>query len=115
MTIQARVMAALASLGLRAEPVKLILGSGEALPDMHITFQVISAAPEAHAEDREIARAHLVQVNLWSQNGFEAFPDVEGAMSAAGFLFQGGRDMELDEETGHYGQSMDFLFYEEKE
>lgn len=108
-------MTALANLGLRTEPIDLILGSKEVLPDKYLTFQVISTAPDKHAEDREIARAHLVQVNLWSRKGFEAFPDVEGAMSAAGFLFQGGRDMEFDNDTGHYGQSMDFLFYEEKE
>ena len=56
----------------------------------------------------------LVQLNLWSRNGFESFPNVEAAMLAAGFLFQAERDMDYNENTGHFGQSKDFLFYEEK-
>ena len=113
-TIWARVRSALSGLGVPVENNKLVLKTGETWPDRYITFQVISTIPEEHVDDHEVLRNHLVQLNLWSINGFESFPDVEAAMLAAGFLFQGERDMDM-EETGHYGQSKDFLFLEEKE
>lgn len=113
-TIWARVRDALSGLGVPVEKDVLVLESEAAVPARYITFQEIAAAPKAHVDDREISRAHLVQLSLWSIEGFESFPDVEAAMLAAGFLFQGERDMDM-EETGHYGQSKDFLFLEEKE
>lgn len=113
-TIWARVRDALSGLGVPVEKDVLVTQTKEAIPAQYITFQEIAAAPEAHVDDREISRSHLVQLNLWSIDGFESFPDVEAAMLAAGFLFQGERDMDM-EETGHYGQSKDFLFIEEKE
>jgi len=113
-TIWARVRSALSGLGVPVENNRLELQTGETWPDRYITFQAISAVPEEHVDDREVLRSHLVQLNLCSKNGFESFPDVEAAMSAAGFLFQSERDMDYTE-TGHYGQSKDFLFMEEKE
>lgn len=115
MTIWAAVRSALAGLGLSVETNRRITQSGEDLPDRFLSFQEIAAVPEEHVDDHEIVRAHLVQINLWSRDGFENFPDVEAAMKAAGFLFQAERDMEYDKETGHFGQSKDFLLWEEKE
>lgn len=113
-TIWARTKAALAGLGLPVENNRLVSQTGEVLPDRYISFQVISTAPEEHVDDHEVLRNHLVQLNCWSKDGFESFPDVEAAMLADGFLFQAERDMDYTE-TGHYGQSKDFLFMEEKE
>ena len=113
-TIWQRVFDALGSLGVPVEKTKLVLETGAQKPEQYITYQVITTTPEGFADNREILRSHLVQLNLWSIDGFESFPDVEAAMLAAGFLFQGERDMDM-EETGHYGQSKDFLFLEEKE
>lgn len=117
MTIWERVEAALAGIGAEI-PVannQLILQTGEAWPDRYIVYQVITSSPERHVDDREIERSHLVQVNMWSRNGFQSFPDVEAAMTGAGFFFDNGRDLEFDNETGHYGRNEDFLFVEEKE
>jgi hypothetical protein len=114
-TIWARVNSALSGLGVRTANGRLILKTkNDPWPDQYITFQVIAAAPEEHVDDHEIGRAHLVQLNMWSRNGFESFPNVEDAMLTAGFLFQAERDMDYNENTGHYGQSKDFLYYEEK-
>ena len=113
-TIWSRTLSALSGLGVPVENNRLVSQTGEALPDRYITFQVISTVPEGHVDDHEVLRNHLVQLNLWSKDGFESFPDVEAAMTAAGFLFQSERDMDYTE-TGHYGQSKDFLFMEEKE
>lgn len=115
MTIWQTVNSALAGLGIRTANNRLVLKTGEKLPDQYLTFQLISAGPEAHIDDHETARSYLVQLNLWSRSGFESFPDVETAMLAAGFYFQAERDMDYNENTSHYGQSKDFLFYEEKE
>ena len=112
LTIWARVKSALAGMGLPVENNRLLGKKGEKLPDRYITYQVISTVPEAHVDDREVLRSYLVQVNLWSRDGFESFPDVEAAMSAAGFLFQAERDMDFTD-TDHFGQSKDFLFIEE--
>ncbi|MGI6260025.1 MAG: hypothetical protein ACOYKC_09235 [Anaerolineaceae bacterium] len=117
MKIWERVEAALAGIGMEI-PVannRLILNTGEDWPDRYIVYQVISSSSERHVDDREIERSHLVQVNMWSKNGFLNFPDVEGAMLSAGFSYDAGRDMEYDNETGHYGRSEDYLFIEEKE
>lgn len=112
-TIWQRVTDALSGLGIPVHNARLIAEAAE-LPEKYITFQVIAAAPEDFVDDREISRNHLVQLNMWSTPGFESFPDVEAAMSAAGFAFQAERDMDRAE-TGHYGQSKDFLFVEDKE
>ena len=116
MTIWTRVNSALSSLGVRTANGRLILKTkDDPWPDQYITYQVISGGPQEHIDDHETARSYLVQLNLWSRSGFESFPDVETAMLAAGFFFQAERDMDYNEKTGHYGQSKDFLYYEEKE
>ncbi len=115
MTIWQKVKDALAGLAIKTANNRLTLKTGETWPDQYITFQVPSAGPEKYIDDHETARSYLVQLNLWSRSGFESFPDVETAMLAAGFYFQAERDMDYNDNTGHYGQSKDFLFYEEKE
>lgn len=116
MTIWARVKEALSSLGLPVGNNRLFVASdGAKVPDRYLTYQVIVAVPERHVDDEEVIRSYLVQVNAWSRDGFESFPSVEGAMKAAGFYYQASRDMAYEEKTGHYGQSMDFRYYENKE
>jgi len=115
MTIWARVKAALDGLGLPTGNMRLFLASDKPLPARYLTYQVIVTSPEWHVDDKEVIRSYLVQINCWSQDGFENFPNVEGAMRAAGFYFQAARDMAFEDKTGHYGQSMDFEFYENKE
>lgn len=115
MTIWARVKAALSGLGLPVGNIRLFLASDKPLPERYLTYQVIVAVPENHVDDKEVIRSYLVQINAWSKDGFERFPDVEGAMREAGFYYQASRDMAFEEKTGHYGQSMDFRYYENKE
>lgn len=113
-TIWNRVNEALSGLGVRVANNRLVMESDERFPERFFVFQEITASPEEHFDDIETVREHLVQVNCWSRNGFEAFPDVESAMKAAGFVFSAARDLGFDNETGHYGRNMDFLFYEER-
>lgn len=115
MTIWERINNALSGLGIPVGNIRLFLASKEPLPDQYVTFQVITAVPERFVDDGEVVRSYLVQINCWSRFGFQSFPDVEVAMVAAGFSFQASRDMKFEDDSGHYGHSMDFIFEEDKE
>lgn len=115
MTIWERISAALEPLGLPVAQGALKPSAGGAFPDRYLVCQVISAPSEEFADNREFKRLYLVQVNSWSRDGFLGFPDVEGAMLAAGFTYADSRDLPLSNDTGHYGQGIDFYFSEDKE
>ena len=81
---------------------------GGNLPDQYITYKVIDLTPEAHADDEETLRSELVQVSVRSRAGLQSLPDVIGAMTAAGFKFAGGRELDFDFESSHFGIAFDF-------
>lgn len=115
MTIWERIKAALVPMGLPVAQGALKPNAGGAYPDRYLIYQVISAPGEEFADNREFKRLYLVQVNSWSRNGFIGFPDVEGAMLAAGFTYVDSRDLALSSDTGHYGLGVDFNYLEDKE
>jgi hypothetical protein len=115
MTIWERIKTALVPMGLPVAPGVLKPAAGGAYPERYLVYQVISAPSKEFADNREFKRLYLVQVNIWSKNGFSGFPNVEGAMLAAGFTYADGRDLPQSSDTGHYGQGIDFNYLEDKE
>jgi len=85
------------------------------LPDVYIAHQLIFSPPEQHADDAETMRSYTVQVTVWSRSGLNSLPNVNAAMTAAGFLKSDERQLPQDDETGHYGLAMDFVYLEAKE
>jgi hypothetical protein len=114
MTIWERTQTALVSLGVTAAANKLIVGSGEELPDEYLVYQLIGGNPDFWADNKEKKRTMRMQVNYWSRNGLVNMPDIEGAMKGAGFTAGAQTELPFYEETGHYGLSQDF-FYSESE
>lgn len=109
-TIFERVQTALSGLGV---PVKNGQIDGE-LPETYIVWQIISAPVEQEADNKLISKLHTVQVNIWSRKGATAYPDVESAMTAAGFAYESGRDLVYSEDSKHSGYGMDFNYLEER-
>lgn len=102
---------ALSTLGVTVAASALIQATPTAdLPDTYITYQVIDMTPEQHADNAETLRSELVQVNIHKRAGLMSLPDVIGAMTAAGFFFYDGREIEYDAVTRHFGIALDFEY-----
>lgn len=82
------------------------------LPDVYITYVLISGVPQDHADNAEIARTYRVQVNICSVSGLDSLPDVNAAMIAAGFTKGPERPLPKDQDTGHFILAKDFFYLE---
>ena len=111
-TIWERVNTALTPLGIPMAASTYIVESGDELPDTYMVYFVFSIDPEQHADDEETERTEAVQVSIYSRAGLIALPDVIGAMVTGGFTFIGGRELEYDLETRHFGLAFDFEYQE---
>jgi len=80
------------------------------LPDLYIVHQLIDGRPAQHADNGETERAYRVQVTVWSRSGLAALPDVNTAMTAAGFIKSNERQLPKDPNTGHYGLATDYVY-----
>lgn len=83
---------------------------GTPLPDVYITHQLIVGVPEQSADDAETERSYTVQVSIFSRTGLVSLPDVDAAMTAAGFEKGPERQIPQDLQTGHYGLAKDYVF-----
>jgi hypothetical protein len=86
---------------------------GGDLPDSYLIYFVVDVSPVQHADNLETIRGWLVQVSIYSRAGLAGLPDVIGAMTAAGFMFVAGRQLDYDIETRHYGIAFDFEWTED--
>jgi hypothetical protein len=82
------------------------------LPDTFIVYQLIGGAPEQHADDAETQRTYRVQVSIYAREGLVALPDVDAAMTAAGFTEGPERQLPFDEKTRHFGLAKDYFYLE---
>jgi hypothetical protein len=85
--------------------------SGE-LPTTFIDYQLIDSPPEQHAENVETERSYEIQVSIWSTDGLNSLPNVDGVMIAAGFKKSNVRQLPKDQETGHFGLAKDYVYLE---
>jgi hypothetical protein len=84
--------------------------STAALPDTYLAYQLIDGSPEQSADDAETERSYLVQVSIYSRGGLVSLPDVDTAMTAAGFEKSNERQLPQDQATGHYGLAKDYVY-----
>lgn len=82
--------------------------SGSALPDVFLTYTLISDEPLQHGDDAETENVARVQVTIWSRTGLNSVPAVEGAMLAAGFMRSRKRQLPTSEDTRHFGLAIEF-------
>jgi hypothetical protein len=86
---------------------------GGDLPDTYLVHFVVDVSPVQHADNAEQIRGWLVQVSVYRRAGLAGLPDVIGVMTAAGFTFVAGRQLDYDIETRHYGIAFDFELTED--
>jgi hypothetical protein len=80
------------------------------LPDTYLSFQLIAGAPEQTADDAETERSYLIQVSIFSRTDLVSLPDVDTAMTAAGFEIGSERQLPQDPQTGHYGLAKEYVY-----
>lgn len=88
--------------------------SGGDLPDTFLTYSLITGEPEAHADNVETHRSYLIQVSIFSRAGLVSLPDVNTAMTAAGFMKSSERQLPYDPETRHFGLAKDYIYLEKE-
>ncbi|MDD5367460.1 MAG: hypothetical protein PHQ40_00380 [Anaerolineaceae bacterium] len=114
MSIWERISAALTGLSLpKAEGVYLAATGGE-LPNEYLVFFLIAAPPEQHADDVEKSRSYHVQVSYYNRAGLAVIPAIATAMTAVGFTRGPLRELPYNEQTRHFGLSMEFYYLEEE-
>jgi hypothetical protein len=85
------------------------------LPDTYLAYQLITGTPEQHADDEEMERSYSIQISIFSRGGLVSLPDVDTAMTDAGFQKGPERQLPQDRETGHYGLAKDYVYTQTKE
>ncbi len=109
-TIFERVNTALATL--TGVPSSLAPYKSATLPDLYLVYQLIDSPQEQAADDAETVRSYRVQVTIWNTAGLAVLPDVDTAMTSAGFMKSNWRQLPQDRETGHYGLAKDYFYVE---
>jgi aminoglycoside phosphotransferase (APT) family kinase protein len=109
-TIFEQIDDALATLNVPYAENLYLLETGDTLPDLYLVATLISGVAEQHADDDETARSYRVQISVYSHNGLVELPDVDGAMKAAGFVKGPERELPYDQETGHFGLALDYVY-----
>jgi hypothetical protein len=85
------------------------------LPDTYLAYQLITGTPEQHADDEERERSYTVQVSIFARAGLVGIPNVDAAMTTAGFHKGPERQLPQDRESGHYGLAKDYQYLQTKE
>jgi hypothetical protein len=114
MDIWTATQTALTSLSIPMAANQYLVSTAAALPDAFIVYQVISDPPVQHADNVEKLRQYRMQVTYYSRTGLAAMPDIEGAMRAAGFARQPGRELPYNQDTRHFGFALDFSYLDEE-
>jgi hypothetical protein len=84
----------------------------DTLPDTYITYQLPDSTAEQHADNIETERSYLVQIDVWDVNGLVSLPNVDTAMTTAGFQKSRRRQLPRDALTGHFGLALDYVYLE---
>lgn len=112
MNIWQRTKEALQPLGVPMAQNRYVSDTPGALPELFLTYILVSA-PQVQAADNNVTvRRYRMQVNTYSCTGMSAMPDVESAMRAAGFTAGDPLELPYNEKTGHFGLAQDFFFFE---
>ena len=112
MTIWSTVYTALVTLGVPLAANAYVPASGADLPDLFIVYSLISSPPEQHADDIEKMRSYYVQVSIYNRLGLNSLPNVDTAMTGAGFARGAWRELPYNPGTRHYGLAKDYILLE---
>ena len=112
MTIWERVLSTLTPLGLPLAANAMIVASESERPDVYIVYFVVTDAAAQHADNLEKHRSTTVQITYYDRAGLAGMPDINGAMTAAGFMAGPRRELPYNQQTRHFGYAMDFVYVE---
>jgi len=112
-TVFERVSTALTTLSVPFGNQVYIPASGADLPDVFLVYTLITSPTELHADNAEALRSNRVQVSIYSRSGLVSIPDVDGAMTAAGFMRAARYQLSYSRETKHFGLAADYIEIEE--
>lgn len=104
------VEAALSPLSVPMAAGTYVAATAQERPDLYLVYSLPSETPEQHADNGETLRGYRVQVNIYSRTGLGSLPDVDGAMTAAGFKRGPGRQLPYNPDTRHHGMSRDYFY-----
>ncbi len=93
-------------------------GSGESLPDTFMTYLIVDSPNNSHADNLPTSTTYRIQVALYSKQpsiiqGADAL--FKSLLLPAGFLRISGRSLPFDSQTGHYGWTCDYRYFEQSE
>jgi len=88
------------------------LAADGSLPDTYLVYAMVDGVPAQHADDAETEREYRIQVSLYSRDGLVSLPDVDAAMTAAGFTRGPERNLPYNPDTGHFGLAKDYFYLE---
>lgn len=111
-TIWERVKTALASMTCPVFANTYLGNTGSDLPDLFITYFLITDPALQHGDDEEKERMYSIQINIFNRTGLVGLPDVLTPMKAAGFTHGPDVEFPYDEKTGHFGLGMTFNYLE---
>jgi len=112
MTIWERVKTALTGLGVPMAANVYISGTGNELPNLFLTYFLVSSPPEQHADDAETLRSYRMQISIYQRAGLVSLPDVDSAMVAAGFTRGPQREIPYNQLTRHFGLALEYVYLE---
>jgi hypothetical protein len=90
-----------------------IVETGSELPDVFITYSLISAVENLHADDEAISSNNLVQISYFNRAGLNNIPNIQKSMTDVGFYKAGKRGLAYNVDTKHFGIAFDFRLNEE--
>jgi hypothetical protein len=105
---------ALDGLGVALAANVYVTASGTALPDEFMVYSLVSSPPELHADDFEELRSYRMQVSYFNRAGLINMPDIDGAMTAAGFSRSSMRELPYSDKTRHFGVALDYIYLAEQ-
>lgn len=114
MSIWVRVMTALSGLTCPVSESVYIPESGGSYPDAFVTYFLVNAPPDQHANNAETLTEYEIQVSYFSKSGLEGMPDIDGMMKAAGFTAGNRTELPYNQATRHFGLAMEFSYLEER-
>jgi hypothetical protein len=86
--------------------------SNGTLPDLFLVYTLVSSPPAQHADNAETMRSYRMQVSIFNRAGLTDLPDVDTAMTAAGFERGPVRELPYNEDTRHFGLAKEYVYLE---
>ena len=112
-TVFERAQTALETLNVPVANQVLVMATGTQLPDLYLAHFLVTSPPLQHADNAEKLRSYQVQVNVFNRAGLTGLPDVDGAMTAAGFRVGPKYQLAYSRETRHFGLAQEYVYLEE--